>query len=92
MWQDFCNGGFEFLAGIFNWINVRRVYRDKEVKGYSVPVAGFFALWGFWNLYYYPHLNQWVSFFGGLSISLSNLVWIAFAIYYTKFYRRGKNV
>lgn len=88
MWQDFCNGGFEFFAGILNWINVYRVYKDKEVKGYSIGVASFFAAWGFWNLYYYPFLNQWISFVGGMSISLSNLAWISLAIYYSKHNRR----
>lgn len=79
---DLINGSFEFLAGIMNWINVYRIYKDKQVKGYSTWVFGFFASWGIWNLYYYPHLDQWISFYGGISITLSNMAWIACAIYY----------
>ena len=86
MTPDLINGLFEFTAGIMNWINVRRLYRDKEVKGYSPWVFGFFTSWGVWNLYYYPYLGQWWSFAGGISIMGSNMSWLTLAIYYH--YRR----
>lgn len=82
IWPDLTNGGFEFLAGVMNWINVRRLYKDKEVRGYSPWVFGFFTSWGLWNLFYYPHLGQWISFAGGISIMLSNMSWLSLAIYY----------
>jgi hypothetical protein len=37
---------------------------------------------GFWNLFYYPHLDQWLSFAGGVLIVLANTVWIAMAVHY----------
>jgi hypothetical protein len=82
MTPDMINGSFEFLAGIMNLINVRRLYIDKEIKGYSPWVFGFFTAWGVWNLYYYPFLEQWVSFFGGVVIMISNTAWLSLAIYY----------
>ncbi len=84
MRPDIINGCFELLGGILNFINVYRVYKDKKLSGVSLIPTLFFTLWGFWNLYYYPHLNQWWSFFGGLIIVIANLAWVALAIYYTK--------
>jgi len=86
--NDTINGGFEFIAGILSWLNVWTLYKHKEVKGYNLYVWVFFTFWGFWNLYYYPSLNQWYSFFGGMSISITNITWITLVIYYKHFYRK----
>jgi hypothetical protein len=82
MTPDIINGSFEFIAGVLSWINVHRLYVDKEVKGVSPWVFGFFTSWGFWNLYYYHHLAQPFSWWGGMSITLSNCAWMYLAIYY----------
>src|SRR5690349_21170123 len=79
---DLINGLFELTGGLLNWGNVIRLYRDKQVRGVYVPAWALFTLWGFWNLYYYPHLNQWMSFAGGLVIVTANTVWVALAGYY----------
>ena len=55
--QDFVNATFELGGGFLLLWNCLRLYRDKEVKGVSVGVTAFFTLWGYWNLYYYPHLK-----------------------------------
>ncbi len=81
---DFVNGIFELGGGILLVQNCRLLYRDKEVKGVSVPVTAFFAAWGLWNLFYYPHLEQWASFAGGLVIVSANLVWVGMAVYYAR--------
>ena len=83
-WQDTVNGSYECLGGLLVWLNVYRLYKDKIVRGITLTTAGFFATWSWWNLYYYPHLNQWISFIGGLNIGAANLVWILMAIHYTK--------
>lgn len=82
MWADVVNGGFEFLAGFVNLLNVWRLYKDKMVKGYNAWAFVFFTSWGFWNLYYYPSLNQWFSFWGGICICTSNMLWLALAYRY----------
>lgn len=82
-WQDFINGiVFELIGGCVLWLNVVRLYSDRQVKGVNWITYAFFALWGFWNLYYYPHLNQWLSFVGGLNVVLANTVWVAMALHY----------
>lgn len=76
---DLINGGFEFFGGLVNWINVRQILRDKKVRGVSIIPTFFFTSWGFWNLYYYPSLDQWASFTGGLVIVCANAAWVALA-------------
>lgn len=84
MKMDFINGSFELIGGILCCLNVRRLLRDKQVKGVYWPAQAFFASWGFWNLAYYPSLHQWVSFAGGLLLVISNTTWVILAIYYRK--------
>jgi hypothetical protein len=66
------------------WKNVHKLYKDKEYKGVSLGPTAFFCAWGAWNLFYYPHLGQWLSFAGGVSIFIANAVWVAQMIYYNK--------
>jgi hypothetical protein len=67
MTPDVLNGIFELVGSLFILLNVKRVLRDKRVLGFDWRVMLFFTSWGFWNLYYYPHLDQWFSFVGGVS-------------------------
>jgi hypothetical protein len=82
--NDLINGLFELVGGILNWMNVVRLFKDKDIKGVYYPAWIFFAVWGLWNLYYYPSLDQWMSFVGGLIITSANVVWVILALYYTK--------
>jgi hypothetical protein len=90
MTPDQINGAFEFGGSLVYLLNVRRLIRDKAVRGVSWIPQGFFTAWGVWNLYYYPNLNQWWSFSGGLCLVLINLVWTVLAIRYGGF--NGKKV
>ena len=81
---DIINGLFEAVGGTMNWLNVVALYRDKEVKGVRILPQAIFFIWGVWNLYYYPHLNQWMSFTGGLVIVLANCVWVSLALFYAR--------
>lgn len=83
-WQDFVNGGYEMLGGLAILHHCYVLYRDKQVKGVSFFSIVFFTTWGYWNLYYYPHLNQWVSFAGGVMIVASNTLWISMMWYYLR--------
>lgn len=82
---DGINGAFEILGSILIWINVLVIYKAKGYKGVSIVPMAFFTLWGMWNLYYYPHLGQWLSFYGGVSIVIANgaYVWLMYK------YRKG---
>lgn len=81
---DLVNGLFEFIGGVCIWMNVRKLLKDKMVRGVSWYVTLFWWSWGVWNLIYYPALNQWMSFSGGLFIVSGNFVWLALAIKYRR--------
>lgn len=84
MLPDLINGAFELLGGVALWQNVRRIRKDKQCRGVNWQVTLFFTSWGFWNLFYYPSLNQWASFTGGLNIVAANFVWLWYAIKYRR--------
>ena len=88
MIQDITNACFELLATPFILLSIRRLYREKVVRGVSWVHIAFFSLWGVWNLYYYPHLGQWYSFVGGIGIVIFNSIWVGMMIRYSK---GGKN-
>lgn len=83
-WQDATNGAFEAIGGLMHWTNVMAIRRDQKVRGVNIAAFATFAAWGFWNLYYYPHLNQWASFAGGLIIVSANVCWVYFAWHYRR--------
>ena len=80
MSQDWINGGFELIGAYFIWINAYMLHKDKEIKGVYWPAWAFFAVWGLWNLYYYPSLDQYVSFYAGIVLVSGNIVWVGMAV------------
>lgn len=86
--NDLINGLFEIISGLLSFINIKKLLKDKQLKGISwIPVI-FFTLWGLWNLYYYPSLNQILSLIGGMFILSSNLVWLILVFYFHKKMRK----
>lgn len=83
---DFVNGLFELLASAFILNHCRVLYADKMVRGVSLLSTVFFTGWGMWNIFYYPHLEQYWSFAGGLFVVTANGLWIALMV---KYRRRG---
>ena len=81
---DIINGGFELCSGLFQIMNIHSLYKDKKVRGVSLYPFILFTLWGVWNLYYYPSLNQTFSFIGGIVIVISNIIWLSLAYKYRK--------
>ena len=73
---DMINGLFELLGGAFVLNHCRVLHRARCSAGISLLSTAFFSLWGLWNLYYYPHLGQWMSTAGGVFITLANMLWI----------------
>lgn len=82
MIQDVINGGFELGAGVAVLAHCGKLYEHKTVRGVSLWAVLFFTAWGFWNVYYYPHLGQFWSFVGGIFVMLANCVYVAMLLYY----------
>jgi len=78
------------MGGFFVMLHCYRLYRDKKVKGVSSIATAYIVVWGFWNMYYYPYLQQWRSFFGGLLIVAMNTLWIFMMVYYIRKEKRNK--
>jgi len=72
---DIVNGGFELSGGLFILNHIRVLLKQKRVAGISLLSNLFFLSWGFWNLFYYPHLGQWVSFAGGIFLSATSCLY-----------------
>ncbi len=89
--MDWINGLFEFVGSILCWMNVVKLYNEKEIKGVYWPVTAFFASWGYWNIAYYSTLNQWASFWGGILMAIANTVWVVLAITYRRQANNGKD-
>jgi hypothetical protein len=81
---DAVNGLFELCGAVALWQNVRAIRRDKTIAGVHWGATAFFTTGGLWNLYYYPSLDQWASFAGGLAIAGVNLVWLGYVWKYRR--------
>jgi hypothetical protein len=79
---DVINGGFEALGFFAVMFSCIRLMRDREVKGVSLVTTSFFTSWGFWNLYYYPHLGQSLSGAAAAAVCAANLFWCALILRY----------
>lgn len=91
MSPDFINGLFEFAGSALLWKNVLQLHKDKLVRGVHWYATAFFAVWGYWNLFYYPYLDQWWSFAGGVSIVIANTVWLAQMLWYLELEKTERN-
>lgn len=81
---DLINSLFEFGGCIMAIVNTIKLQRDKDVKGVYWPFTVFLSIWGYFNIYYYWHLEQWMSLVAGGTLSVFNTVWVILAIYYVE--------
>ena len=81
---DMINGLLESIGGLFIVGSIFQLYKDKRVLGIYWPHPIFFTAWGFWNLFYYPHLEQWFSFYGSVFLVVANAIWLGQIIYYKR--------
>jgi hypothetical protein len=90
--SDVVNAFFETGGGIAVCFSVRRLLHDKKVRGVSIPGISFFVIWGYWNLFYYPSIEQMWSLIGAGSVALVNTLWVSLMIYYTLRERRANEL
>lgn len=82
MTPDIGNAFFEGAGAVILWLNVYRLLKDRRISGVSVLPVVFYTAWGFWNLYYYPSLGQWLSAVAGVGVAIANATWVGLALYY----------
>ena len=81
---DIINGTLEFGGAIVIGISVWQLYQKKYAAGVSPYQFGFFSVWGIWNIFYYPQLDQWWSMAGGIAVVSMNTLWLVLYIYYDR--------
>jgi hypothetical protein len=77
---DAVNGLFEIGGACLTALSVQQLLRDRQVRGVHPAPTVFFTSWGLWNCIYYPALDQWVSFCGGVALVCVNAVWLSLLI------------
>ena len=71
-------------AGLFLLLDVRAIYRDKEVRGFSPISATFFAVWTTWSAVYYVMLDQyWSAWVATICLAI-NFLWLHAVYHYRK--------
>lgn len=78
-YNDLINGLFELGGAVVTWMNVYKLYQDRIIKGVFWPVWIFFSTWGLWNLYYYPSVGHFISFYTGIVLVSGNITWCTMA-------------
>ena len=81
MTPDTINALFEIVGAAIVWANVRRLWIDRAVRGVLWQSWAFFAVWGGWNLFYYPALGQWWSAMAAAAMVAGNLSWLLLALW-----------
>ena len=81
---DLVNALFEILSSIFILLSILRLYQDKVVCGVPAFHVVFFWLWGTWNIFYYPYLDQTASFICAIIVLAMNSLWAGMLVYYIK--------
>lgn len=84
MTADVINSLFEGLAGLFVLNHCRILYGDKAVRGVSIASVVFFWTWGAFNTWYYPHLGQAWSFYGGMAVVTANTIYVCMLFHYRR--------
>lgn len=82
MTADVANALFEGAGACMTWANVFRVHKDRGYAGVYLPAIVLFMSWGFWNLYYYPHLSQPWSFIATIVMVAANASWVMLMLRY----------
>jgi hypothetical protein len=80
--RDTVTAIFELGGALANCMNIRAIWRAREVKGVHWATTAFYFLWGAWNLVFYPGGGFVWSFIGGIAIMTTNVVWLALVYYF----------
>lgn len=83
MIQDTINAAFEWFGALVLLLDIRAILRDKSVSGVSLAPKFVFCVWGFWNIYYYGHLDQEGSQIAAAGVTVVNSVWLYLALKYS---------
>lgn len=76
MIPDLINASFEVFASVVSTLSLIAIYKAKRIVGASPWPTVFFSAWGLWNLFYYPHLGQFLSTGAAVGMLGINVTWL----------------
>lgn len=79
---DITNSVFESCGAICTWLNVRKLLKDKLVRGVDWRLWIFYTLWGLWNILFYPINGFWFSWAAGIVLAMGSVIWVILAYKY----------
>ena len=74
--MDIINALFELFGAVAVLPSIYKAYQTKIIRGVSIITPLFFAAWGYWNIIYYPHLEQHWSAAAAMFLAATNSVWL----------------
>jgi len=95
MTPDLINALFELGGAFAIAFSIKMLYNDRLVRGVSWIHVSFFFLWGMWNLYFYPAVDAYLSFYAGILLATANGIYVIQLVYYTakeKYGYRTQNI
>ena len=82
MWQDAVNASLEIVGGAMVCASIRRLVRDKRVRGIHPSHVAYSVASGIWFVYYYAHLDQLLSFWCALAYAAAVSTWAVLMVAY----------
>lgn len=79
--NDLIMAAFQVGSCLFLLLSVLTIFQDRELKGVSVWMIGYFTVWtiyGIWNWY---RLDQFWSYTTSIAMSILYVIWLSLAIY-----------
>jgi hypothetical protein len=73
---------FEAVSAVLICVSVVKLHKDKKVRGVSAWPVTFFALWGWWNIYWYSFIDAPYAWWAGLGVVAANTTWAVQMIYW----------
>ena len=73
---------FNIGAIIILWLNIRCLLRDKQLKGYSIYAACYFASWALWGIYMYWKIDLIWSMIASCVLLAAYICWIGLILWY----------
>lgn len=80
--MDQINSFFISVASIFYFLNLLKLYKDKDVKGISILSIIFFSTWNFWTLYFFWDTEYSLTKNAYIAVAASNILYLSLLFYY----------
>lgn len=78
--NDIVMAGFQAGACLFLALNIVTIFRDRELKGVSIWMIGFFTIWTVFGTYNWYVLDQRWSYITSVAMGILYLIWLVLAI------------